>query len=219
MLAKRVFDLTFSIPGVVILSPILLLIALWIKLDTPGPVFFRQERVGMAGKLFRIYKFRTMVVDAEKLGAQLTVGYDSRITGSGKFLRKFKLDELPQLFNVIRGEMSLVGPRPEVLKYVNKYPDEIRSVVLAVLPGITDYASIEYQDENALLGSAKDPERAYVEDILPIKLSYYSKYVNERNIWLDFTIILRTLWVIGSKNGKRASDEQSLEKERAYIHL
>lgn len=196
MLAKRCFDLFFTIPGVIILMPVFLLIALWIKFDSSGPVFFRQERVGWAGVSFRIYKFRTMVVDAEKQGKQITIGADRRITPSGHFLRKYKLDELPQLINILKGEMSLVGPRPEVPRYVTEYPEGIREIVLSVPPGITDYASIEYKDENEVLGRAADPEKAYIEEVLPIKLKYYVQYVRERSLWLDFLLIIRTFVAI-----------------------
>jgi lipopolysaccharide/colanic/teichoic acid biosynthesis glycosyltransferase len=196
MLAKRCFDLFFTIPGVIFLMPVFLLISLWIKMDSSGPIFFRQERVGLAGISFGIYKFRTMVVDAERLGKQITVGADCRITNSGKFLRKYKLDELPQLINVMKGEMSLVGPRPEVPRYVREYPEGMKDIVLSVPPGITDFASIEYKDENEILGRAIDAERAYIEEVLPVKLKYYVKYVEERNIWLDFSLIIRTFIAI-----------------------
>lgn len=193
MIVKRVFDLVFAIPGLICLSPFFLLAALWVKADSSGPVFFRQERVGMLGRPFRIYKFRTMCSDAEAKGRQLTVGDDPRITESGFFLRRYKLDELPQLINVILGDMSLVGPRPEVPKYVTCYPPEVREVVLSVRPGITDYASIEYRDENSLLAGAVDPEQVYIDEILPVKLDYYRKYVMERSLLLDFKLILLTL--------------------------
>ena len=193
MQTKRLFDLGFTVPGLLVLAPLLAAIALWVKLDSPGPVFFRQTRVGLKGKLFRIYKFRTMVADAERLGRPLTVGGDARITNSGAFLRKYKLDELAQLFNVLAGDMSLVGPRPEVPKYIALYPDAVRQVVLSVRPGITDFAAIEYKDENALLAGAADPERVYIERILPAKQAYYLKYVAEQNLLLDLRLILATL--------------------------
>lgn len=193
MIAKRIFDLFFALLGVLILAPLFLFIGIWIKLDSHGPVFFRQERVGRFGKTFRIFKFRTMCLDAEAKGRQITVGEDPRITNSGRFLRQFKLDELPQLLNVISGEMSLVGPRPEVPRYVALYPTEVSELVLSVQPGITDYASIEYKDENAILGRAADPDKAYIEEVMPVKLGYYQRYVAERSLWLDFTLILRTL--------------------------
>lgn len=196
MLAKRCFDLVFTIPGVIILMPVFLLIAIWIKKDSRGPIFFRQQRIGLTGIPFGIYKFRTMVVDAEKQGKQITVGADRRITSSGHFLRKYKLDELPQLINVLIGDMSLVGPRPEVPRYVAEYPEEIREIVLSVPPGITDYASIEYKDENEVLGCATDPEKAYIEEVLPIKLKYCVQYVKERSLWLDFELIIRTFVAI-----------------------
>jgi lipopolysaccharide/colanic/teichoic acid biosynthesis glycosyltransferase len=196
MLVKRIFDLIFSCIGVVLLAPVFVITALWIKRDSPGPVFFRQERVGLHGRSFMIYKFRTMCTDAETKGRQITVGNDPRITSSGSFLRRYKLDELPQLFNVISGAMSLVGPRPEVPRYVALYPRDIRECVLSVKPGITDYASIEYKDENEVLGRAEDPDKAYIEEVMPVKLKYYERYVNERSLWTDFLLILATLRAI-----------------------
>lgn len=196
MIAKRLFDLFFTIPGLVLLSPMFVVITTWIKVDSPGPVFFRQERVGKNGISFRIFKFRTMCIDAEARGRQITIGADPRITRAGSFLRKYKLDELPQLLNVFLGEMSLVGPRPEVPKYVDLYPDNVRQIVLSVPPGITDYASIEYKEENAILGMATDPDLAYITEIMPIKLSYYKRYVVERSLLIDFLIVLRTLKAI-----------------------
>lgn len=196
MLGKRIFDLVFTIPGVIILSPIFLMVAITIKLDSKGDVFFRQERIGRKGVPFRIYKFRTMVVEAEKLGKQITIGTDKRITRSGHFLRKYKLDELPQLLNVLKGEMSLVGPRPEVPRYVAEYPERIREIVLSVPPGITDYASIEYKDENEILGKASNPEKAYIEEVLPVKLKYCEQYVRERSVYVDFMLIVKTFAAI-----------------------
>jgi lipopolysaccharide/colanic/teichoic acid biosynthesis glycosyltransferase len=188
---KRIFDFAAALAGLVLLSPLFLLVALWIKADSPGPVFFRQQRVGKNGALFDIIKFRTMHDDAHE--ALLTIGHDRRITEAGKFLRRHKLDEFPQLFNVIKGDMSLVGPRPEVPRYVDCYPAEVRSVVLSVAPGITDWASIYYKEENALLGRAADPEQAYLETILPAKLKYNLRYVHERSFWNDVRIIFTTL--------------------------
>lgn len=193
MIAKRIFDLFFSSIGAILLAPLFLFISIWIKFDSPGPVFFRQERVGRFGSTFRIFKFRTMCLDAEAKGRQITVGDDSRITNSGRFLRHYKLDELPQLLNVILGEMSLVGPRPEVPRYVALYPTGVRELVLSVPPGITDYASIEYRDENAILGRAADPDKAYVEEVLPVKLGFYQRYASERSLWVDFKLIVATL--------------------------
>jgi lipopolysaccharide/colanic/teichoic acid biosynthesis glycosyltransferase len=192
-MAKRLFDLLASGLGLLVLSPVLLALALWIKLDSPGPVFFRQERVGQFGRLFRIHKFRTMVTDAERLGLQITVGADARVTRVGQWLRKFKLDELPQLLDVWLGHMSLVGPRPEVPRYVACYPADVRDVVLSVRPGITDRASIEYKDENEVLGRATDPHYAYVNEVLPIKLRYCVAYVENRSFMGDLVIIFATL--------------------------
>lgn len=196
MIAKRLFDLFFTLPGLLLLSPMFLIIALWVRLDSPGPVFFRQERVGRFGKTFRIFKIRTMCLDAEAKGRQITVGRDPRITASGRFLRKYKLDELPQILNVIIGDMSLVGPRPEVPRYVSLYSQEVLELVLSVKPGITDLASIEYKDENAILGRAVDPEKAYIEEVMPKKLAYYQQYVAEQSLWTDFKIILKTIVAI-----------------------
>ncbi|TXH60685.1 MAG: sugar transferase [Thiothrix sp.] len=190
---KRLFDLIFSGLGLFFLSPFFIFIALWIKWDSPGPIFFRQERVGQFGKIFYIHKFRTMIVDAEKYGAQITIGKDSRITKTGFILRQYKLDELPQLIDVFLGKMSLVGPRPEVPKYVNYYPEDVRDIILSVKPGITDQASIEFRNENALLSQALDPEKTYKENILPIKLEYYKNYALKNNIYDDYLIIIKTL--------------------------
>jgi lipopolysaccharide/colanic/teichoic acid biosynthesis glycosyltransferase len=193
---KRLFDLFWTIPGLIVLSPVMLLISLWIKLDSPGPVFFRQTRIGRYGKPFKVMKFRTMVVDAEKRGLRITVGCDRRITRAGHLLRQYKLDELPQLINVLLGEMSLVGPRPEVPEYVACYPDDIRDKVLSVKPGITDRASIEFRNENTLLSNAVDPSRTYREEILPVKLRYYLDYAEHRTLAADFRLILKTLVAI-----------------------
>ncbi len=188
---KRIFDFIAALLGLLLLSPLFLLVGLWIKLDSPGPVFFRQPRVGKNGVLFDIVKFRTMYDDAHD--SLLTVGNDRRITPAGRFLRRHKLDEFPQLFNVVAGTMSLVGPRPEVPRYVDCYPPEVRSVVLSVAPGITDWASIYYKEENSLLSRSSNPEAAYLETILPAKLKYNLRYVNERSFWNDIRIIFTTL--------------------------
>lgn len=189
---KRIFDIVCSGLGLMILSPFLLFIAIRIKMDSDGPVFFKQIRVGEKGREFKILKFRTMVVDAEKLGRQITVGNDSRITKIGAFLRKYKIDELPQLINVFKGDMSLVGPRPEVPRYVNMYTEEQRKV-LDVKPGITDLASIRYRDENELLGQAENPDEFYINTIMPDKLALNLEYINKSNIFLDIYIILKTI--------------------------
>jgi lipopolysaccharide/colanic/teichoic acid biosynthesis glycosyltransferase len=196
LILKRWFDLLASGLGLIALSPLLMLIALSIKLDSKGPVFFRQERVGRFAKVFRIHKFRTMITDAERQGLQITVGADARVTRVGGTLRKYKLDELPQLIDVLLGDMSLVGPRPEVPRYVACYPEETKDIILSVRPGITDWASIEYKDENRILGLAEDPHRAYVEQVLPVKLGYYVDYVKCRTFLGDLKIIFATLVAI-----------------------
>ena len=193
MIVKRLLDLFLSVSGLIILSPLFLLISLWIKIDSKGPVFYRQVRVGKNMEPFKIFKFRTMVHDPHDKGLQLTTSDDKRITRSGRFLRKTKLDELPQLINVLIGEMSLVGPRPEVPKYVGYYPEEVRKIILSVPPGITDRASLEFKNENELLNSSNDPEKTYINEILPIKLRYYQEYVKNRSVVLDFKIIFDTL--------------------------
>jgi len=196
MIAKRIMDLFFSLVGALFLFPLFLLVAIWIKLDSPGPVFFRQVRVGRFGKPFKIFKLRTMCCDAEAKGNLITAGEDPRITKSGRFLRRHKLDELPQLLNVMLGQMSLVGPRPEVPRYVALYPDNVRDLILSVPPGITDFASIEYKDENGILGHAEDVEYTYITEVMPVKLGYYVRYVTERTIWLDLKLIFTTIGVL-----------------------
>ena len=188
---KRLFDIIAALAGLIVLSPMFLAIAAWIKIDSRGPVFFRQQRVGKDGVMFSIIKFRSMTDDSH--GALLTLGHDRRITMAGKFLRRHKLDEFPQLFNVVAGTMSLVGPRPEVARYVECYPPEVREMVLSVRPGITDWASIYYKEENSLLNRATNPEQAYLDTILPAKLKYNLRYVNERSFWNDVRIIFTTL--------------------------
>jgi len=190
---KRLFDLVGAALGLLLLSPLLIGIALWIKLDSPGPVFFRQQRVGRFGALFRIHKFRSMSDGAPLAGPQLTVGADPRITRAGQVLRRTKLDELPQLIDVLAGTMSLVGPRPEVPRYVAMYPPELRDKVLSVRPGITDPASIEYVEESTLLARAADPERVYIEQIMPAKLRFATQYVDRMSVWNDVRLILATL--------------------------
>ncbi|MEP7056572.1 MAG: sugar transferase [Caldimonas sp.] len=198
-MGKRLFDLLLASAGLVVLAPLLLAIALWIKLDSPGPVFFRQLRVGRHGALFRIHKFRTMRHGAEDAAAApLTVGADPRITRAGARLRRAKLDELPQLLDVVAGRMSLVGPRPEVPRYVALYPAPLRAKVLSVRPGLTDPASIEYRDESALLARAADPEREYVEVVMPAKLRAAARYVDQMSLATDVRVLgatLRALWL------------------------
>ena len=193
-MAKRLFDLLAAGAGLLLLAPLLAAVALWIKLDSPGPVFFRQQRVGRHGVPFRIHKFRTMAhAPAAPAGPLLTVGADARITRAGRFLRRTKLDELPQLLDVLAGTMSLVGPRPEVPRYVALYPPALRAKVLSVRPGITDPASLLYRDEGEVLGRAADPEREYVEVLLPAKLRCSAQYVDGRSLAGDLRLIGRTV--------------------------
>lgn len=194
-MSKRVFDVVVAALGLILLAPMLLFIGAWIKWDSPGPVLFLQQRVGRHGRLFAIFKFRTMHCRTEE-GPLLTVGRDSRVTGAGHVLRRYKLDELPQLINVLLGTMSLVGPRPEVPRYVACYPAGIRALVLSVSPGVTDWAAIEFKEENTVLATSGNPERVYIEQVLPKKLALYVRYVRERNFWTDLHIIFRTLAAI-----------------------
>jgi lipopolysaccharide/colanic/teichoic acid biosynthesis glycosyltransferase len=189
---KRGLDLLFAAAGLVLLSPLLVAVALCILLDSPGPVFFRQERVGRGGRLFRIHKFRTMVVDAPALGPGLTIGADPRVTRVGRWLRRTKLDELPQLLDVVAGRMSLVGPRPELPRYVALYPPALRALLLGVRPGITDPASLKYADEASLLAAAADPEREYCEVLLPAKLQESANYLRHATLVSDFAVLGRT---------------------------
>jgi lipopolysaccharide/colanic/teichoic acid biosynthesis glycosyltransferase len=205
MTPKRAFDLISSALGLAVLSPLFAVIAGTILLDDRGPVFFRQERVGLGGRRFRILKFRTMRPDAERVGLPITAGADPRITRIGRVLRKAKLDELPQLFNVLRGEMSLVGPRPEVPRYVELYSHEQREV-LSVVPGITDPASTAYIDEAAMLEGVDDPERVYIEQIMPAKLRLNLEYARRATFRGDIALILRTFRLMlvparGAANG------------------
>ena len=192
LIVKRAMDIVLSACALAILWPLLLLIALAIWIDDPGPVFYRQVRVGRNGKTFRIFKFRSMVMDADKKGLAITVGRDSRITRVGAVLRKTKLDELAQLLNVLFGQMSFVGPRPEVPKYVELYTPYQRQVLL-VRPGITDYASIAYRNENDLLAGAPNPETMYIEQIMPDKIELNMKYLREISPLADIRLILKTI--------------------------
>lgn len=192
---KRLFDIVASGLGLIILSPLFLIIAIWIKLDSQGPVFYRQERVGRYNKDFRIFKFRSMRVGADK-GSLVTIGgRDPRVTKSGYWIRKFKLDELPQLINVFIGDMSLVGPRPEVRHYVDYWTTE-QMHVLDVRPGITDPASIKFRNENELMEKAEDPEKYYIEVIMQEKIKLYLEYVEKHNFFYDLGLIFKTFWVI-----------------------
>jgi lipopolysaccharide/colanic/teichoic acid biosynthesis glycosyltransferase len=192
---KRLFDLTAAFVGLILTAPFFLCVAWLIKKEDSGPVFYRGERVGLSGKPFRIFKFRTMVVDAESLGGPSTPDDDSRITWVGKWLRKNKLDELPQLINVLRGDMSIVGPRPEVKRYADMYTEEEKAI-LTVRPGITDWASIWNADEGAVLAEKEDPEKAYLELIRPKKLKLQMKYVKEQSLWVDLKIIFLTILAV-----------------------
>ena len=189
---NRIFDILFSLFAILISSPLIILAALIIKIENfNAPIIFQQQRGGLNQSYFSIFKFRTMTSNADKKG-EITVGNDSRITKPGKWIRKFKIDELPQFFNVLKGDMSVVGPRPEVAKYIALYNSE-QLKVLSVKPGITDYASIVYFDENQLLGESEDPEKTYVEVIMPNKLKLNLKYIEEKSLYVDLKIIFSTL--------------------------
>ncbi len=188
---KRLFDICASIFGIIILSPLFIVVAILIKATSKGPVIFKQERVGLKGKHFKIWKFRSMVVNAESKGLQITSKGDARITKVGGFIRKYKIDEFAQLFNVFFGQMSFVGPRPEVPKYVAMYNDEQRRV-LTVKPGITDLASIEYCDENSLIETSNDAEKTYIEKIMPAKLKLNLEYIEKAGFFYDIGLIFKT---------------------------
>ncbi|MGE5553677.1 MAG: sugar transferase [Betaproteobacteria bacterium] len=190
-LAKRAFDLSWAAVGLLVLTPLFVVVALLIKFEDGGPALFVQERVGRRGRLFHMWKFRTMRVGAEQQGGQLTVGQDPRVTHVGAWLRKTKVDELPQLINVLRGEMSLVGPRPEVPRYVSLYTPEQRKV-LELVPGITDPASVRYRHESELLAQSSDPERTYIEKIMPDKIAINLAYAARATVWSDLLVILNT---------------------------
>ena len=194
----RLFDILISFFGLVVLSPVLIIVALIIVIDDPGPVFYRQLRVGRYGRDFRIFKFRSMRVNADKAGL-ITVGdRDPRVTRAGYYIRKYKIDELPQLLNVLIGDMSLVGPRPEVRRYVDLYTDEQRRV-LSVRPGITDYASIEYVDENRLLAASDDPDSTYIHEIMPAKIALNMRYINHPTLGEYLRILFLTAKAIARK--------------------
>ena len=193
--AKRGLDIVLSLTVLPVVVPVLALAALWIKLDSPGPVLYRQERVGRHGRLFRIHKLRTMRVHGDR-GPPLTQAGDARITRAGRWLRRRRVDELPQLWDVLKGDMSLVGPRPEVPRYMACYPEEARRRILSVRPGITERAALELRDEDRLLASAADPERVYIEQILPLKQRYALDYVAHHSLWSDLRILWATLGVL-----------------------
>ena len=188
---KRLFDIVCSLCGLLVISPLLLIVAIWIKLDSPGPVFYRQVRVGRYGKDFHIFKFRSMYVDSDRRGL-ITVGdHDPRVTRAGYYIRKYKIDELPQLINVLIGDMSFVGPRPEVRKYVNLYTDE-QCQVLTLRPGITDAASIKYRDENEILAAQPNPDQYYTDVIMPDKLRHNLEYLHHHSLLGDIRLIVQT---------------------------
>lgn len=198
LIVKRVFDFSLALLLLVLLSPIWLVCAMWVKLDSKGPVFFRQERVTTYGKLFKIHKFRTMVAGADKQGSQITVNNDSRVTRSGVFLRKYKLDEIPQLLDVLAGNMSFVGTRPEILKYVQKYTPVMRATLL--LPaGITSEASIRYKDEAKLLDAADDVDKVYVEEVLPKKMKYNLQSIRKFSFFGEIATMFRTVFAVCGK--------------------
>lgn len=196
LIAKRIFDIIASLILLILLSPIILLLAILIKIDSKGPVFYRQERVTTYGRKFRIFKFRTMVQNADKIGTLVTIGNDNRITRIGKGIRKIRLDEVPQLINVLKGEMTFVGTRPEVQKYVDKYTDEMKATLL-MPAGVTSVASIKFKDEDEILEKAvkkgKDTDLAYVEDVLPEKMKYNLEYISKFSFWYDIKICVNTV--------------------------
>jgi lipopolysaccharide/colanic/teichoic acid biosynthesis glycosyltransferase len=192
-MTKRGFDLILATIGLIILSPLLLAIAAWIPIDSPGRPLFRQERIGRHGRPFTVLKFRTMRTDHGEATGLITLGNDRRVTRAGRFLRRSKLDELPQLINVIKGDMSLVGPRPEVARYVELYPEEVRRIVLSVRPGLTDYAALAYRDESSLMPDVEEAETIYVTTILPRKLELYQRYVADQSLMTDLRLIAQTL--------------------------
>ena len=195
---KRVFDLIFSLIMAIILFPVLITTCIIIKCDSPGKVIFKQKRITQCGKVFDIFKFRTMVEDAEKIGTQVTTGDDPRITRCGKWLRKYRIDELPQIFNIIRGELSFVGPRPEVQKYVLQYTDEMLATLL-IPAGVTSLASIIYKDESKMLENANNPDEVYVKEVLPQKMKYNIEYIEKMSIAYDIKIILKTICAVLKK--------------------
>lgn len=196
LVMKRIFDIFFSLVLLIILSPILLILAILIKIDSKGPVFYRQERVTTNGKIFRIFKFRTMVQNADKIGSLVTVGNDSRITRIGKVIRKIRFDELPQLINILKGEMSFVGTRPEVKKYVEKYTDEMMATLL-MPAGVTSYASIMYKDEDEVISnlqkSGKTVDEIYIKDVLPEKMKYNLEYIRKFSFGYDIRLCFKTV--------------------------
>lgn len=214
LITKRIFDFTVALIAVVMLSPIYIIIAALIKLDSEGPVFYRQERVTTYGRKFRIFKFRTMVVNADKIGTLVTVNEDPRITRVGGFLRKFRLDETPQLINILTGDMSFVGTRPEVQKYVDRYTDEMNATLL--LPaGVTSLASIFYKDEDKLLSTAENADDTYVEEVLPGKMEYNLAYIEKFNFFYDIKLMIMTVLAVVGVEFK--DEEKVTEKEKIAV--
>lgn len=198
LIFKRIFDIVMSVFLIVLFSPLLLATFIVIKLDSPGKALFLQDRVTQNGKIFKVFKFRTMVENAESLGSQVTTGEDSRITKCGRWLRKFRIDEIPQLFNILKGELSFVGVRPEVPKYVKKYTPEMFATLL--LPaGVTSMTSIMYKDESKLLEGAENPDKTYVEEILPEKMKYNLEYIKNFNFWYDIKVMVKTVFAVIKK--------------------
>jgi lipopolysaccharide/colanic/teichoic acid biosynthesis glycosyltransferase len=216
MVLKRMLDITASALSLPLLLPAMALIAITIKLDSPGPVFFRQVRVGRRGRPFRIFKFRSMVVDAPRTGTALTVDDDPRITRAGRFLRRSKLDELPQVLNILAGDMSIVGPRPEVPEYMNFYSPEQRSLILSMRPGMTDYAAILFHDESSLLERNRDPVEFYRAVIMPIKFRCYERYSHDAGMLTDLRIIMATIFLLISGREPRwlSSHRRSIGEDR-----
>lgn len=213
-MAKRLFDFWFSLVALLVLSPLILVIAILTKLSSPGPVLYAGTRIGQFGKPFRFFKFRTMVVNADKIGGPSTADDDPRITRVGKFLRKYKLDELPQFFNVLKGDMSFVGPRPEVPQYVEMFSEKERAI-LTVRPGITDWATLWNPDEGAALASSQDPEKTYVQDIRPVKIGLQLEYVRKRSLWVDLTILFQTLFTMLLRHNPAATNMLEKRGENA----
>ena len=198
LIFKRIFDIVMSVFLIVLFSPFLLVTFIVIKLDSPGKALFLQDRVTQNGKIFKVFKFRTMVENAESLGSQVTTGEDPRITKCGRWLRKFRIDEIPQLFNILKGELSFVGVRPEVPKYVKKYTPEMFATLL--LPaGVTSMTSIMYKDESKLLEGAENPDKTYVEEILPEKMKYNLEYIKNFNFWYDIKVMVKTVFAVIKK--------------------
>ena len=198
LIFKRIFDIVMSVFLIVLFSPLLLATFIVIKLDSPGKALFLQDRVTQNGKIFKVFKFRTMVENAESLGSQVTTGEDPRITKCGRWLRKFRIDEIPQLFNILKGELSFVGVRPEVPKYVEKYTPEMFATLL--LPaGVTSMTSIMYKDESKLLEGAENPDKTYVEEILPEKMKYNLEYIKNFNFWYDIKVMVKTVFAVIKK--------------------